>query len=125
MKLILYSQAIYPIQLRISNWGDAGLYQEIWGFFLSFLFFLLIYFFFFGKSAIFVISAPYNVVFDLVYLRFDKRKPVAGYFKLHRLLYFIRAVFLPTPAGSRKVGVGQRLHSPCNRRISGNRNHAD
>ena len=53
MKLILYSQAIYPIQLRISNWGDAGLYQEIWGFFLSFLFFFIDLFFLFWKICYF------------------------------------------------------------------------
>jgi len=106
MKFILYCQAIYPIPLRISIWENAGLYQEIWGFFLSFQLFLLIYFYFSVKPVIFVRPAPYNIVFALFDMKFDKRKPVAGCFKLHRLLCFIRAVGLPTSTGSRNVGVG-------------------
>jgi hypothetical protein len=34
----------------------------------------------------------YRIVFALIYMQFDKRRLTAGYFKLHRLLYFIRAV---------------------------------
>ena len=105
MNFILYCQAIYPIPLRISIWEDAGLYQEIWGLFLSFQLFLLIYFFFSAKPVIFVRPAPYNIVFALFDMQFGKRKPVAGCFKLHRLLCFIRGVEYTTPAGSRKVGV--------------------
>ena len=61
------------------------------------------------KVIIFVRLFPYWKVFVLVYMQFDNRKPTAGYNKLHRLLYFIRAVGLPTPTGScRIVGVGEK-----------------
>jgi len=33
--------------------------------------------------------------FRFIFVQSNKRKPAAGYFKLHRLLYFIRAVGIP------------------------------
>ena len=49
---------------------------------------------------------PFWKVFALFYVPFDKREPAAEYFKLHKLLYFIRGIGYPTPTGSRRVGVG-------------------
>ena len=49
----------------------------------------------------------YQQVFVLAYVQFDKRKLTAGYFKLHRLLYFIRAVDYPSLTKCcNNVGVG-------------------
>ena len=50
------------------------------------------------KIIIFVRLCKTLKVFALFYMQFGKRKLTAGYFKLHRLLYFTRAVSLPTPA---------------------------
>ena len=61
---------------------------------------LLICFYFSVKVIIFVWLFPYGKVFALVYMQFDKRKPTAGYFKLHRLLYFTRAVEVSHPAAA-------------------------
>ena len=82
-----------------------------------------ILFFLFKKNINFVrllihaVDFLLGFVFALFYVHFGKRKPAAGYFKLHRLLYFTRAVGLPTPAVSRRVGVGKGLHNPCIRLI--------
>ena len=100
MNFILYQQVIHPIPLRINIWDNAGLYQEITGLILAFQLFLLIFYCFSTKSLIFVRLAPHNIIFALVYVQFDKRKPVARYFKLNRLLYFIRAVHLALSTGN-------------------------
>ena len=107
MYFVLYRQAIYQIQIHISIWEESGLYQDILGLFLAFQLFLLIFFFFSTKYIIFVRLLHYNIV--LFYMQFNKRKPVAGYYKLHRLLYFIRAVELPTPVGSRSGRSGKQV----------------
>ena len=60
-------------------------------------FILCICFFFSIKVIIFVRLFDYRKVFALFYLWSDKRKPTAGYFRLHRLLCFIRGVLLPIP----------------------------
>ena len=56
--------------------------------------------YFFSKKSINFVRLLMNAihflpkfVFDLFYVQFGKRKPSAGYFKLHRLLYFTRAVW--------------------------------
>ena len=66
-----------------------------------------IFFYFPPKSIIFVRLSPYRTVFALYYVQFEKRKLPVGYFKLHRLLYFTRAVVLPAPAESHRAGAGK------------------
>jgi len=47
------------------------------------------------KVVTFVRLFPCGKVFDWIDLQFDRRKPAAGYFDLHRLLQYTRAVGLP------------------------------
>jgi len=57
------------------------------------------------KAVIFVRLFPYGEVFAVCQVRSDTRKPTVGLFRLHRLLYFTRAVGSPT-RGSHNVRVG-------------------
>jgi len=98
--MVLYIQPNFQLLLQISIWDYAGLNYNNIVFPLSFPLFLLIYYSFSTKSIIFFRPAPYFIVFALVYVQFDKRKPVARYFKLNRLLYFIRAVHLALSTGN-------------------------
>jgi len=65
-----------------------------------------IFFCFSEKSIIFDRPVPYRTVFAIFYVQFDKRKLTAGFFKLHRLLYFTRAVWFARSEMSHRVGVG-------------------
>ena len=56
---------------------------------------LWISFYFSTKAVISVRLLPYRRVFALFDMQFSERKSATGYFKLHRLLYFTRAVFCP------------------------------
>ena len=51
------------------------------------------------KYVIFVWLLSCRKVFALVYVQSGKRKPAAGYYRLHRLLQFMRAVISPASAG--------------------------
>ncbi len=61
---------------------NFALYQQI----------MWISFCFSTKAIIFVCSLPFRKVFAMYDMQLDKQKPATGYFRLHRLLYFIRAV---------------------------------
>jgi len=78
--------------------SDIGLCRDTQRLMLFLQLILWIYFCFSVKAIIFVRKFYYRKVFALIYWRSDKRKPTARLFRLHRLLYFIRAVCLPTPA---------------------------
>ena len=66
-----------------------------------------IFFYFSVKAFIFVRLMPDSIVFALFDVQFDKRKLTAGYFKLHRLLYFTRAVRFAHSEMNHRVGVGR------------------
>ena len=68
------------------------------GLILFFILIIGIFFYFSTRFINFVRLFSYRIVFALYDVQFDKRRPTAGYFKLHRLLYFARAVGLPTSA---------------------------
>ena len=92
----LYQQINHLFPFRFDIEGDTGLYIDTMVLILSLQIVLLTCVYFSIKTIIFVWLLPFSKVFVLLYLQFYSREPVAGFFKLHRLLYFIRAVDLPT-----------------------------
>ena len=112
MEFVLVQQITHQFLIRSGIGNDMGVYREITGliiFSLILINFSLIPLYLSSGKIIFVRLFHDRKGFALVYVPFDKRKPTAGYFKLHRLLYFIRAVGLPTLTGSRRmVGVGRK-----------------
>ena len=68
--------------------------------------------FFFSKDNIsFVRLLSARIVFASFDVQFDKRKLTAGYFKLHRLLYFTRAVWFAHSEMNHRVGVGNKFRN--------------
>ena len=96
MNLTLYQRISHYLSSRSGGGSDVGLYRYTKRLILFLQQILLICFDFSAKNIIFVRLFTYRKVCALVYMQFDKRKPTAGYFKLHRLLYFTRAVDSPT-----------------------------
>ena len=94
MNFALYQQINHRLPLRSGIGGDAGLYRDTMGLIFLLQLLLWISFYYFVKVVIFVRLFSCQKVFALFYLQTDKRKPTAGFFKLHRLLFFIRAVHL-------------------------------
>ena len=72
--------------------SDTGLYLDILRLIVFLHFFVLFCFAIYKAFCIFVRLLHCRIVFALYYMQFDKRKLTAGHFKLHRLLYFARAV---------------------------------
>ena len=97
MNFALYQQMSRPLPLFKGIGSDAVLYHDTSGLILFLQLILWTGFYFYVKT-IFVRMLPDWKVFVLLYLQSDKRKQTAGLFRLHRLLYFTRAVCLPTPA---------------------------
>ena len=96
MNYPLFQPIIHYFPLDSGIREDAGSYRDTTELTLFTQTILWICFYFSVKTIIFVRLFPYRKVFALVYMQFDKRKPTAALFKLHRLLYFTRAVDSPT-----------------------------
>ena len=96
MNFTLCQRISHRFSSRLGGGSDVGLPRDTMGLILFLQQILLICFDFSVKDIIFVELFPYRKVFALVYVQFDRRKLPAGYFKLHRLLYFTRAVDSPT-----------------------------
>ena len=88
-----------------SDGSNAGLYHGTTGLNLFLQQILWIGSVFSTKAVIFVRLFLDGKVFAVCQVRSDTRKPTAGLFRLHRLLYFTRAVGTPT-RGSHNVRVG-------------------
>ena len=107
MDFYLSQQVKRSFSLHSNTGGEAGLYRDTKGWILFLKKNLWIGFYLLAKAIIFVRLFPFRNVFALVYVPFEKRRPAVGFFKLHRLLYFIRAVFYPSPTECcQNVGVG-------------------
>ena len=83
MNLTLYQRISHHFSSHSDVGSDAGLSRDARGLILFIQKILLICFCFSVKVIIFGGLFPYRKVFVLVYMQFDKRKPTAGYFKLH------------------------------------------
>ena len=75
-----------------SDRREAGLYRGTRGWIHFLQQILRVGFVFSIKAVIFVRLFLHGKVFAVLYVQSDKRKPTAGLFRLHRLLYFTRAV---------------------------------
>ena len=106
MNYPLFQPIIHYFPLDSGIREDAGSYRDTTELTLFTQTILWICFYFSVKTIIFVGLFLYRKVFDLVYVPFDKRKYSAVRFKLHRLLYFTRAVGFPIRTGSHCVRVG-------------------
>ena len=93
MNYSLDKQISHPFPLRLDIGSDTGLFRGK----AELILILWICFYFSVKVVGFIRLLPFQKVFALFFMQSDKRKPTAGLFKLHRLLYFTRAVCLPTP----------------------------
>ena len=92
MNIALYQQFTHQLLFYSGIGLDAEWNFNAWGLILFLLLFMLICFHFSKDIITFVRLFPYWMVFVLFNMQFDQRKLIAGFFKLHRLLYFIRAV---------------------------------
>ena len=92
MNIAVCQRISHRISSHLRVGSDAGLYRDTMGliFFLQQI--LWIRFNFSVKVIIFAGLFSYRKVYG----QFNKRKLPVGYFKLHRLLFFTRAVGYPT-----------------------------
>jgi hypothetical protein len=92
----IWEQQSSILTLNFSEIGNKmGLnYHDAW-LVLFFPTFLCVFLHFSIKPLVSVRLFPSGNVFALFCVQLDKRKLTAGYFKLHRLLQFTRAVGLP------------------------------
>jgi hypothetical protein len=116
MNYALYQPFSYPFPLRSRIGRDGGLYCDKMGLILFLQLILWNSFYYSVKAIIFVRLFSCQKVFALFCMQSDKRKPTAGFFKLHRLLYFTRAVSL-TPVvvitpGKKKISVALSMQPP-------------
>ena len=129
MNYALYQKrSNYQLPLRSRIGSDTELYRGTSGVILFLRLVQRISFYYSEKAIIFVrllpLLSPYSgglrgafqKVIALLYLQSDKRKPIVGLFKLHRLLYFTRAVY-STPAivitpGRKKISVVPSMQPP-------------
>ena len=95
-----------------SDGSDGGLYRDTSGWIHFLQQMLWILFYFSTKAIIFVRLFPYGKVFTVCYVQPDKRKPTAGLYRLHRLLYFTRAVQFPRPVSAITSGSGTESVAP-------------
>ena len=96
MNVTLHQRISRYLSSHLGVGSDAGLSRDTMGLILLLQQILWISFNFSATIIIFVRLFPYRKVFALVDVPFDRRKPTAALFKLHRLLYFTRAVGFPT-----------------------------
>ena len=96
MNLTLYQRISLYLSSHSDVGSDAGLYRDTRG--LIFFIQKILLICFAVKVIIFGGLFSYRKVFALFDVQFDRRKYSAVRFKLHRLLYFTRAVAVSHPA---------------------------
>ena len=111
MNPALYKHISHPLPTRSSARMNIGLYHNTMGLIFLLQQILWISFCFSVKTIIFVRLFPYRTVFVLFEVQFDKRKHSAVRVKLHRLLYFIRAVRFAHPAAAITSGWDDKCYT--------------
>ena len=121
MELLFGKRNMYPLLTRSGIRKHIGLSFDKTGIIRFFQLFFLHSLLISTKIIIFVRQFDEKEYAPCLCLPYDQRKLPDGYFKLNRLLYFIRAVGLPAPTGSRRmVGGGKKeLYSLYNGRLTG------
>ena len=116
MEFTLVHPIILVFSIHSGIGSDVGLYRDTTGaivFSVIFVNISLFLLYFSSGKMVYVRLFPFREVFALVHVRFDGRKPTAGYFKLHRLLYFIRAVLCPPPEAAAVSPTGRVWGKSC------------
>ena len=95
MNFTLHHQRTNTLPLRSRIGGDTGLYCGTVGLMHFLRFILRISFYYSVKVVNSIRLFLCREVFALFFMQSDKRKPSVVLFRLHRLIYFTRAVCLP------------------------------
>ena len=122
MELTLEKQSIHPLLTRSGIGRRPGLSFDKTGIIRFFQLFFLHSLLISTKVIIFVRQFDEKEYAPCLCLPYDQRKLPNGYFKLNRLLYFIRAVCLSAPTGSRRmVGAGRKSCTALQRPVYRNK----